>query len=112
MNVYELKSPGINSNSAKLRTEVAKAISHVQVVAQSYAGQKTDSADALQAFLLDAAAKLNPHVTGQPFTAVLNGQSIAIQTSAGAVSAVATVRSPGAAIVTAGGVLTAVRGAA
>lgn len=111
MKVENLVSPGVIVGSAEARRVIAKLVSKVEL--QSNATQ----AAAVIAFLNSAAnacaAAVGSAGTNQfvPSTSavVANGASIPVYTSAGTVSAVATVASPGVATV-AGGVLTKVTG--
>ena len=58
MRTDELKTPGVLTNGLEIRAGVARAISQVQVAAARTPGGKVQSANTLQAFLLDAASKL------------------------------------------------------
>lgn len=59
MRVTSLPSPGNYSNSQDLRTDAAKAISHVEIVAAKTAGGKTTSATTLRAFFSACATALD-----------------------------------------------------
>ncbi len=73
MRVEDLLSPGAHSNSQKLRVEVAKAISTIQVAAAVSGGTSPHAAQ-LQAFFQDAAAKVSAYVEAAPLAAPMAAQ--------------------------------------
>ena len=58
MRTEDLKTPGVLTNGMEVRAQVARAISQIQITAARTPGGKVQSANTLEAFLLDAASKL------------------------------------------------------
>jgi len=59
MRIETLLSPGLLTNGIRLRTEAAKAISSVEIVAGRSGGGKTQAAGTLAAFFTDCASVLS-----------------------------------------------------